>query len=100
MKSLKAAAVAAGSLIVAGVASPAMAHSALPEVSYNLDGVVNTTADHTRDAKGPLGTVSLEVDSDKALDSESKGSALHTVKDTTHTLDGRTPLLGGLPVQG
>jgi hypothetical protein len=59
MKSLKAAAVAAGSLIVAGVASPAMAHSALPEVSYNLDGVVNTTADHTRDAKGPLGTVSL-----------------------------------------
>ncbi|GAA0921705.1 hypothetical protein [Streptomyces thermoalcalitolerans] len=99
MKSLKAAAVVAGSLIVAGAATPAVAQSSTPVASYNLDGAVNTTTEGTRDAKGPLGTMSLKVDSDKVLDTESKGSVLHTVKDTTNTLNDRKPLLGGLPLQ-
>ncbi|MGX4692149.1 hypothetical protein [Streptomyces sp. JNUCC 63] len=76
MKSLKAAAVVAGSLVAAGAAAPAFAGTS-----------------------GPLDLKPLKVESENLLNTESKDSALHTVKDTTNTLNNHKQMLGGLPLQ-
>ena len=97
MKSLKAAAVLAGSLAVAGAAAPAFASNASDLTPTGLDGTLGTlTAQQTPDAH------SVQHQSD-ALDSENKDSVLSTVKSATTRLNqtgdtGR--LLGGLPLQG
>ncbi|MEW2618870.1 hypothetical protein [Streptomyces sp. NPDC048106] len=95
MKSLKAAAVLAGSVALAGVAAPAFAHSAAGLTPSSLNGAVKQVA------KGP-GTLRdampLRHES-HVLDTEDKGSPLHTVKGATATLNQHNPLLGGMPPQ-
>ncbi len=78
MKSLKAAAVVAGSLIVAGVAAPAFAHSGYEPLPVDEDRFV------------PLKNVSvvdtpLERPTD-VFNAENKNSLLNTVKDTAVAL--------------
>ncbi|MFJ3336817.1 hypothetical protein [Streptomyces sp. NPDC086766] len=92
MKSLKAAAVIAGSLVVAGAAAPAFAQGSADLTPTSLSGGVNTLT------KGPIDVMPLKHQSD-ALDTENKGSVLSTVKGTTTDLN-RQSLLGGLPLKG
>lgn len=96
MKSLKAAAVVAGSIAIAGAAAPAFAYEAADVTPTSLNGAVNTLF------KGPIAPQPLQQQSN-ALDTESKGSVLHTVSGATKALNAmRRPskLLGGLPLQG
>ncbi|MET9775634.1 hypothetical protein ABZ023_15510 [Streptomyces sp. NPDC006367] len=93
MKSLKAAAVVAGSLIAAGAAVPAFAHDTAGPTPTSLDGAVSSLA------KGPLDVMPLKHQS-QALDTENQDSALHTVKDVTTKLNSDGGLLGGLPLGG
>ncbi|MFE0509648.1 hypothetical protein [Streptomyces sp. NPDC058964] len=94
MKSLKAAAVVAGSVALVGAAAPAFAHSTADLTPASLNGAVNTIT------KGPLDVhdvMPLRHQSD-ALNTENKGSVLNTVKGVTGALNQRSPLLGGLPL--
>lgn len=95
MKSLKAAAVVAGSVALAGVAAPAFAYTTADLTPTSLNGAVNTLT------KGPLTldeAMPLRHQSD-ALDTENKNSVLSTVKGATASLNQHNPLLGGLPLQ-
>ncbi|MGW2488721.1 hypothetical protein ACWCV9_16130 [Streptomyces sp. NPDC001606] len=95
MKSLKAAAVVAGSLALAGAAAPAFAYNATDVTPTSLNGAVNQLT------RGPLtlhDAMPIQHQSD-ALDSENKDSVLHTVKGATGALNQHNPLLGGLPLQ-
>ncbi|MFG3657432.1 hypothetical protein [Streptomyces sp. NPDC047706] len=90
MKSLKAAAVVAGSLVAASAAVPAFAaHNPADLTPTSLNGAVNTIT------KGPIDVMPLKHQSD-ALNTENKDSVLSSVKDTTTTLN-KNGLLGGLP---
>lgn len=92
MKSLKAAAVVAGSLAMAGAAAPASAHDAADLTPTSLNGAVNTLT------KGPFALAPLRQQP-PALDTENKDSLLHIVKGATTALEGSpTKLLGGLPL--
>jgi len=97
MKSLKAAAVIAGSLAVAGAAAPAFASNASDLTPTGPNGAPGSlTAQRTFDVRP------VQHQSD-VLDSENKDSVLSTVKSATTGLNesgdtGR--LLGGLPLQG
>lgn len=92
MKSLKAAAVIAGSMVIAGVTAPAFAHNTADLTPTSLNGAVNTLT------KGPIDVMPLQHQSD-ALDTENEGSALSSVNDVTAALNNSAPLLGGLPLQ-
>ncbi|MFJ5037538.1 hypothetical protein [Streptomyces parvulus] len=96
MKSLKAAAVVAGSLVAAGSAVPAFAYDAADTAALtptSLNGAVNAlTAE-------PVDVMPLKHQSD-ALDTENKESVLHTVKGATTDLNSKKSLLGGLPLGG
>ncbi|BBC95934.1 hypothetical protein ACFYMX_09870 [Streptomyces griseofuscus] len=95
MKSLKAAAVLAGSVALAGVAAPAFAYNATDLTPSSLNGAVNQLAkgDFTLRDVMPLQHQS------NALDTEDKDSVLHSVKGATTALNQHNPLLGGLPLQ-
>ncbi|MFF4749940.1 hypothetical protein ACWD5R_19415 [Streptomyces sp. NPDC002514] len=96
MKSLKAAAVVAGSVALVGVAAPAFAHNTADLTPTSLNGAVNTLT------KGPLtvdDAMPLKHQSN-ALNTEKKGSALNAVKGATGAVNQANPLLGGLPLQG
>ncbi|MFD7132993.1 hypothetical protein [Streptomyces sp. NPDC059894] len=95
MKSLKAAAVVAGSMVLAGAAAPAFAHTPADLTPTSLNGAVDTLT------RGPaLDVMPLQQQSD-ALDTENQNSPLNTVKDATEALnDTHAPLLGGLPLRG
>lgn len=91
MKSLKAAAVVTGSLIIAGAAAPAFAQGTTEVVHKNLNNAVNTLN------KGPVRAQPLEGD---VLDAKKKKEALlNTVDRTSTALGNGTPLLGGLSQQ-
>ncbi|MDQ0683945.1 MULTISPECIES: hypothetical protein [Streptomyces] len=95
MKSLKAAVVVAGSVILAGVAAPAFATPA-DLTPTSLNGAVDTLA------RGPVNVedaLPLQHQSD-ALDTENEDSVLHTVNGVAEALNTHNPLLGGLPLQG
>ncbi|MEU6402261.1 hypothetical protein [Streptomyces sp. NPDC046985] len=93
MKSLKAVVVLAGSLVAAGAAAPAFAVDHAADLTpTSLNGAVHTVA------KGPVDVMPIRHQSD-ALDTENKGSLLHTVNGATDKLNS-APLLGGLPLQG
>ncbi|MER6672999.1 hypothetical protein [Streptomyces sp. NPDC000983] len=99
MKSLKAAAVVAGSLVVAGAAAPAFAaHSPADLTPTSLTGAVNnlTSGNLTPSATDAL---PLQHQSD-ALNTENKDSVLNTVKGATTALNAGGGLLGGLPLGG
>ncbi|KOV58319.1 hypothetical protein [Streptomyces sp. MMG1121] len=96
MKSLKAAAVVAGSVALVGAAAPAFAYNAADVTPTSLNGAVSQLA------KGPVtlhDAMPLQHQSD-ALNTENKGSLLNTVKGATTALNQRSPMLGGLPLQG
>ncbi|MEU3343673.1 hypothetical protein ABZ723_01460 [Streptomyces sp. NPDC006700] len=92
MKSLKAAAVLAGSLALTGAAAPAFAQNSADLTPHSLTGAVNTLT------KGPVDVMPLQQQSD-TLDTENRNSLLHTVNGATKTLNAPKPLLGGLAVQ-
>ncbi|MER7057669.1 MULTISPECIES: hypothetical protein [unclassified Streptomyces] len=93
MKSLKAAAVVAGSLAIAGSAAPAFAQDAADLSPSSLGNAVNAlTAEPAN--------VLPSKDRSKALDTENKDSVLHTVKKATTELNSKGGLLGGLPLGG
>jgi hypothetical protein len=93
MKSLKAAAVLAGSVVAVGTAAPAFAYDATELTPSSLNGAVNTIT------KGPIDVMPVKHQSDM-LNTEKDGSLLHTVNGATKTLNNtKTPLLGGLPLQ-
>ncbi|MDQ0930698.1 hypothetical protein [Streptomyces turgidiscabies] len=95
MKSLKAAAVVAGSLVIAGVAAPAFAHGTADLTPTSLNGAVNTLTE------GPLVQQVKPLQQQwNALDTEKKGSMLSTVKGATTALNSNGGLLGGLPLKG
>lgn len=96
MKSLKAAAVVAGSLVIAGAAAPAFAYDTADLTPTSLNGAVNTLT------KGPIEVQQLQPlqHQSKALDTENKDSMLSTVKGATTALNSKGGLLGGLPLQG
>ncbi|MEV6618353.1 hypothetical protein AB0N31_31720 [Streptomyces sp. NPDC051051] len=93
MKSLKAAAVVAGSLVIAGAAAPAFANDTADLTPTSLNGAVNTLT------KGPVDVMPLKHQSN-ALDTENENSPLGTVKDATTALNAPGSLLGGLPLRG
>ncbi|MCN9239392.1 hypothetical protein NGF19_01095 [Streptomyces sp. RY43-2] len=96
MKPLKAAAVLAGSLVVAGAAAPAFAADASSPVPAGLGGALETlTSQRNLDVRH------FQHQSD-ALSTENKQSVLHTVNTATARLNqqGTGRLLGGLPLQG
>lgn len=95
MKSLKAAAVVAGSVALAGAAAPAFAYNASDVTPTSLTGAVNQIT------KAPItlnDAMPLQHQSD-ALDTENKQSLLHTVKGAAGALNQHNPMLGGLPLQ-
>ncbi|MFH9858348.1 hypothetical protein [Streptomyces sp. NPDC017202] len=93
MKSLKAAAVVAGSLVIAGAAAPAFANDTADLTPTSLNGAVNTLT------KGPIDVMPLKHRSN-ALDTENQNSPLSTVKGATTALNAPGSLLGGLPLRG
>ncbi|MET7570770.1 hypothetical protein ABZT04_20060 [Streptomyces sp. NPDC005492] len=95
MKSLKAAAVVAGSVALAGAAAPAFAYGPTDVTPTSLTGAVNTL---TSGQLQPADVMPLQHQSD-ALDTENKNSALSTVKGAAAALNQHNPLLGGLPLQ-
>ncbi|MFI5687142.1 hypothetical protein [Streptomyces sp. NPDC051636] len=90
MKSLKAAAVVAGSLVIAGAAAPAFAQNATDVTSTSLNSVADTLT------KGPV--QAGPVQKLDALDTKKKDSVLNTVQGTAKGLTGGKSLLGGLPL--
>ncbi|MET7849140.1 hypothetical protein AB0D78_36380 [Streptomyces avermitilis] len=86
MKSLKAAAVVAGSMIVAGAVAPAAAYAATEVPPAGLTGAVSQFT------KGPVNLSPLQT--------ENKGSALGTVKGAADSLTqkGNARLIGGVPL--
>ncbi|MER5430604.1 hypothetical protein [Streptomyces sp. NPDC002588] len=94
MKSLKAAVVVAGSMVLAGAAAPAFAAPA-DLTPTSLNGAVDSI---TRGGVTVKDVMPLQHQSN-ALDSENKDSVLSTVKGATGALNAHNPLLGGLPLQ-
>lgn len=90
MKSLKAAAVVTGSLIIAGAAAPAFAQNATEVVHKSLNNAVNALS------KGPVQAQPLKGD---VLDAKEKKEALLSTVDRTSTALGNGTLLGGLSQQ-
>ncbi|TGA93797.1 hypothetical protein [Streptomyces sp. MZ04] len=92
MKPLKAAAVVAGSMVIAGAAAPAFAADLTPT---SLNGALDTiTSQSTLDA-APLAT--------NALDTENPNSVVNSVKGATEDVGSGgngapSQLLGGLPL--
>ncbi|MFJ4786441.1 hypothetical protein ACWDR3_08890 [Streptomyces sp. NPDC001002] len=95
MKSLKAAAVVAGSVALVGAAAPAFAYNASDVTPTSLNGAVNTLTSGRVD---PVDVMPLQHQSN-ALDTENKDSLLNTVKGATAALNNTGGLLGGLPLQ-
>ncbi|MFF4588656.1 hypothetical protein ACFY30_31380 [Streptomyces sp. NPDC000345] len=96
MKSLKAAAVVAGSVALAGVAAPAFAYDTADLTPTSLNGAVNTL---TKEGITARDVMPLQQQS-HALDTQNKDSALHTVQGAADALNQHNPLLGGLPLHG
>ncbi|MFF9085535.1 hypothetical protein ACF1BE_03745 [Streptomyces sp. NPDC014991] len=93
MRSLKAAAVVAGSVALAGVTAPAFAYDAQHLPPMSLNGGLTQVSEHP-----PTVTDLLPVKHQSdALDTENKDSVLSNVKGATTNLN-RKALLGGLPL--
>lgn len=94
MKSLKAAAVVAGSLVLAGAAAPAFAADTADHPHTSLNGGIQTLL-----TQGPGDLMPLQ-NQNNALDTENENSVLHTVNGATEKLNSSGGLLGGLPLGG
>ncbi|WP_416979364.1 hypothetical protein [Streptomyces sp. T028] len=96
MKSLKAAAVVAGSVVLAGAAAPAFANDSADLTPTSLNGAVDTMTKRGLTARDVMPLQSQS----NALDTENKGSLLHTANGTANALNQHAKLLGGLPLNG
>ncbi|MFF2517586.1 hypothetical protein [Streptomyces sp. NPDC058086] len=99
MKSLNAAAVVAGSVIIAGVAAPAFAVEASDLTPTSLNSALETIASQRSLS---LKDVQPLQHQSNALDTENKSSVLNAVSGTTKALNaagGPARLLGGLPLR-
>ncbi|MFI7503456.1 hypothetical protein ACIBVL_34300 [Streptomyces sp. NPDC049687] len=96
MKSLKAAAVLAGSMVLAGAAAPAFAQTTADLTPTSLNGAVDTL---TKGGLTVQDVMPLQQQSN-ALDTENKDSVLHTVNGAAGALNQHAQLLGGLPLKG
>ncbi|MFF5531775.1 hypothetical protein ACFY71_04760 [Streptomyces cinerochromogenes] len=94
MKSLKAAAVVAGSVALVGVAAPAFAYDAQHLPPMSLNGGLAQLAEKPPTVKDLL---PVQHQSD-ALNTENKDSVLSSLKGATTTLN-KQGLLGGLPLR-
>src|SRR3954452_18507693 len=90
MKSLKAAAVVAGSLVLAGAAAPAFAQDTADLTPTSLNGAVNSLT------KGPLDVRPLAHQSD-VQNTEKKNSPPHPAKKATTKLTSKPGPLGAVP---
>ena len=100
MKSLKAAAVVAGSIAIAGAAAPAFAYEASDVTPTSLNGALETITSQRSLSLKDLQPLQHQSD---ALNTENAGSPLSAVSSATDALNsagGPTALLGGLPLQG
>ncbi|MFD5077999.1 hypothetical protein [Streptomyces sp. NPDC058371] len=100
MKSLKAAAVVAGSLVAAGAAAPAFAYDSSAFTPTSLNGALETITSQRTLSLDTLQPLQHQSD---ALNTENKDSVLSSVNGATDALNsagGPTALLGGLPLQG
>ncbi|MFE4855678.1 hypothetical protein [Streptomyces sp. NPDC056670] len=101
MKSMKVAAVLAGSLAVVGAAAPAFAAGDLPPMSLN--GGLDTIAQNVSSAPNMVDASPLRTN---LLDPKSDDSLLHTVGSTARDLNKTNgapnpgQLLGGVPLGG
>ncbi|WP_406169316.1 hypothetical protein [Streptomyces sp. NBC_00996] len=99
MKSLKAAAVVAGSMVIAGAAAPAFAADASDLTPSSLNGALETV---TSQRELNVQDVMPLQHQSNGLDTENKSSLLHTVNGAAKALNtaaGPAQLLGGLPLQ-
>ncbi|MFJ1606753.1 hypothetical protein ACIOHS_25760 [Streptomyces sp. NPDC088253] len=99
MKSLKAAAVVAGSMVIAGAAAPAFAAQASDLTPTSLNGALETLTSQRSLSLEDVQPLRHQSD---ALDTENKNSVLNTVNGATKALNsagGPAKLLGGLPLQ-
>ncbi|MFF2466016.1 hypothetical protein [Streptomyces mirabilis] len=99
MKSLNAAAVVAGSMIIAGAAAPAFAAEASDLTPTSLNSALETIASQRSLS---LKDVQPLQHQSKALDTENKSSVLNAVSGATKALNtagGPARLLGGLPLR-
>ncbi|WP_405879845.1 hypothetical protein OG762_15145 [Streptomyces sp. NBC_01136] len=99
MKSLKAAAVVAGSMVIAGAAAPAFAAEASDLTPTSLNGALETVTSQRSLSLEDLQPLRHQSD---ALDTENKSSVLNTVNGAAKALNatgGAARLLGGLPLQ-
>ncbi|MFJ9353967.1 hypothetical protein [Streptomyces mirabilis] len=99
MKSLNAAAVVAGSLIIAGAAAPAFAVEASDLTPTSLNSALETIASQRSLS---LKDVQPLQHQSNALDTEKKSSVLNAVSGATKALNtagGPARLLGGLPLR-
>ncbi|CAL9425481.1 hypothetical protein SUDANB58_01938 [Streptomyces sp. enrichment culture] len=93
MNPLKAAAVIAGSVVLAGATTPAFAQTDLTEFMHSLDGAASTLTEHS--------AVSVPVQPrTEALNAGKKRSAPRTTKSMANQLNEPDALLGGLPLKG
>ncbi|MCX4454192.1 hypothetical protein OG585_16060 [Streptomyces sp. NBC_01340] len=99
MKSLKAAAVVAGSMVIAGAAAPAFAAEASDLTPTSLNSALETVTNHHSLSLKDVQPLQHQSD---ALDTENKSSVLSSVSGTTKALNaagGPARLLGGLPLR-
>ncbi|GGS17899.1 hypothetical protein AB0E75_02210 [Streptomyces griseoviridis] len=98
MKSLKAAAVLAGTLVAASAAAPAFAYDPADTAALtptSLNGAVNALT--AGPALDPM-PIKHQSRQSNLLDTENKDSVLHDVKGATSKLNSKGGLLGGLPL--
>ncbi|CAL9522789.1 hypothetical protein SUDANB6_03886 [Streptomyces sp. enrichment culture] len=94
MNSLKAAAVVAGSVVLAGATTPAFAQTELTKLTYPLEGAASVLTEHQ--------VVSMPVQSrTEAFNTgKKKRSAPRSTKNMNNQLNEPDALLGGLPLKG
>ncbi|MFF3610427.1 hypothetical protein [Streptomyces sp. NPDC002580] len=100
MKSLKAAAVVAGSMVIAGAAAPAFAAGASGVTPSSLNGALESVT--SQRSVSLQDALPLQHQSN-ALDTENKKSPLSSVNGAAKSLNavgGPAQLLGGLPLKG
>ncbi|MFE9765461.1 hypothetical protein ACFYPC_13170 [Streptomyces sp. NPDC005808] len=100
MKSLKAAAVVAGSIAIAGAAAPAFAYEASDVTPTSLNGALETITSQRSLSLEDVQPLQHQSDALNTENESSPLSAVNRAADALNSVGGPTALLGGLPLQG